>query len=456
MVFIAIFSTFVFVKNNSNVEITNEINNKSKKNNDLLTMNLEQTAGTGDYKIVTKSSWPTKGYKFNAELSKCEKGSELSWDDTKKAVIMQGSVSDKCYVYFDIWIPSIADYCTSGTDLATCVKNIGDQGTDISNIYIHDSSLVNGAGDNSYRYAGGNYELTDKGKLTGASTIPYEDEKKTSLIDFYCDGTKQFAGSWCASTKTSYYQIKGDTTEYQTYDDALSASLEKGYLTINEVCNYMCFGTNETFCPEINRYRIIGVIDGKVKVIKATSIGDMAWNTNGSNTWSTSSLNTYLNNDYINTFDDITKEKISQTTWKVGGTDGISLIHYNGLSEVYEYEFGTKAPEETYDAKIGLMYLSDYGFGAAPSTWAYKLIDFDSSLSDNVIGIYFWLHSDKISEWTISREGTSRFVNYVYISGSGHYDKASTKYGVRPVFYLNQNVNYVGGTGTSSDPIRIN
>lgn len=68
---------------------------------------------------------------------------------------------------------------------------------------------------------------------------------KTSLIDFYCDGTKQFAGSWCASTKTSYYQIKENTTEYQTYDD----------------------GTNETLCPEINRYRIFGVIDGKVKVI---------------------------------------------------------------------------------------------------------------------------------------------------------------------------------------------
>lgn len=57
--FIAILSTFVFVKNNSNVEITNEVNNKSKKNNDLLTMNLEQTAGAGDYKTVTQSEWPT-------------------------------------------------------------------------------------------------------------------------------------------------------------------------------------------------------------------------------------------------------------------------------------------------------------------------------------------------------------------------------------------------------------
>ena len=119
-----------------------------------ISMNFEQTAGAGDYKTVTQSSWPTKGYKFNAELSRCENGSEISWDDTKKAVIMQGNVSDKCYVYFDIWIPLIADYCSSGIDLATCVKNFGNQGPDISNIYIHNSSLDNGAGDNSYRYAG--------------------------------------------------------------------------------------------------------------------------------------------------------------------------------------------------------------------------------------------------------------------------------------------------------------
>ena len=95
MVFIAIFQHFVFVKNNSNFEITNEINNKSKKNNDLLTMNLEQTAGTGDYKTVTQSEWPTEGYEFNKELSKCENGSEISWDDTKKVVVVSGNLSDR-------------------------------------------------------------------------------------------------------------------------------------------------------------------------------------------------------------------------------------------------------------------------------------------------------------------------------------------------------------------------
>ena len=65
MVFLAIFSTIMLVVNKDNVEITNEVGNKSKKSNNLLTMNLEQTAGAGDYKTVTQSEWPTEGYKFN-------------------------------------------------------------------------------------------------------------------------------------------------------------------------------------------------------------------------------------------------------------------------------------------------------------------------------------------------------------------------------------------------------
>ena len=78
-----------------------EENIKFSKNAKSISMNLEQTAGAGDYKTVTQSNWPTEGYKFNKDLSRCENGSTLSWDDSKKAVVMNGNVSDKCYVYFD-------------------------------------------------------------------------------------------------------------------------------------------------------------------------------------------------------------------------------------------------------------------------------------------------------------------------------------------------------------------
>ena len=185
IILIILFIGFVAERINTNKTDVYEEQNKSsiKKNKNLLSMNLEQTAGAGDYKTVTQSKWPTEGYKFNTELSRCENGSEISWDDTKKAVIMQGNVSDKCYVYFDL-IPSmtLAEYVIS--------QYTGVQGE--NGIYYHNSSLENGAGDNSYRYAGGDYVLTDAGKATGAAEILAYNDDVTSLIDFYCGNTKHF------------------------------------------------------------------------------------------------------------------------------------------------------------------------------------------------------------------------------------------------------------------------
>ena len=59
----------------------------------------------GEYELATDTTWPTDGYTFNTELSKCENGSELSWNNDNNAVILKGNVSDKCYLYFDITKP---------------------------------------------------------------------------------------------------------------------------------------------------------------------------------------------------------------------------------------------------------------------------------------------------------------------------------------------------------------
>ena len=118
-----IFSYFNFFQVKKVYEI---VDKKEKIITKGLSMNLEQTAGAGDYKQVTQSNWPTKGYKFNKELSRCEKGSELSWDDTKKAVIMQGNVSDKCYVYFDKYSLSVVksfSYTATKTSLTITATN---------------------------------------------------------------------------------------------------------------------------------------------------------------------------------------------------------------------------------------------------------------------------------------------------------------------------------------------
>ena len=371
-------TSFNYFKTSNNY-VEDSVNNQTKITKGI-SMNLEQTVGAGDYKQVTQSNWPGDDYKFNAELSKCENGSTLSWDNTKNVVVFSGNVSDKCYVYFDIWIPpSIADYCSSGTDLATCVKNFGNQGPDISNIYIHNSSLTNGAGDNSYRYAGAS----------------------------------------------------------------------------DSVNNYICLGSDATTCPDANLFRIIGVFGDQTKVIRAKSVGKKQWHTSADNTWSSSSLNTYLNGEYLTSLGTL-KNKIATTTWKVGGN---TYANIKGVvpATAYQYEVGSSASSTTYGAKIGLMYITDYYYSASPSAWTLvgynssdATKDYRAATSTN------WLYLGSY-EWTISRYSDDVvFAFHVDSTGYVYFDLVSTSLGVRPSFNLLSSTTYVSGSGSMSDPVRVN
>ena len=128
---------------NKNIENT-DINIAKEYKNEL-SMMLETASGSGEYEKTTASEWPTEGYIFNSELSKCENGGELSWDDTKNVVLMTGNISDKCYVYFDaIQKAVINEIITSDITLSSMTITINaTKGTfDISKYYY---SIDNGA-----------------------------------------------------------------------------------------------------------------------------------------------------------------------------------------------------------------------------------------------------------------------------------------------------------------------
>ena len=85
--------TLVTYFKNTNTYVEDNSNSQTKITKGI-SMNLEQNAGAGDYKTVTQSEWPTEGYIFNVELSRCENGSILKWDATQKTVIVSGNLSD--------------------------------------------------------------------------------------------------------------------------------------------------------------------------------------------------------------------------------------------------------------------------------------------------------------------------------------------------------------------------
>ena len=109
--------------------------------------------------------------------------------------------------------------------------------------------------------------------------------------------------------------------------------------------------------------------------------------------------------------------------------------------------------------KIGLMYVSDYGFAASNSYWTTTLSGYSSATSSN----WLYLGSDE-GEWTISREeSTKPFVQSgvfrIYYNGGVSTFTIPTVGDInvhRPCFYLTSAITYVSGSGMSTDPIRIN
>ena len=414
---LCVVASIILVVKKSNSVYEEESKPKVVKHKSMLSMNLEQTAGAGDYKTVTQSKWPTEGYKFNAELSRCENGSTLSWDDTKKAVIVSGNLSDKCYVYFDIYQPTLAEYIKS--------QYTGTQGE--NNIYYHDSDLANGAGDNSYRYAGAN---PNNFVCFGSDTSPCPTDNLYRIIGVFGE---------------NYHGVTGKQ---------LVKLIKYDYMTTDEL------GTDGDYSQTYKEWGMDSTYKGTYG--DGERIGVYYWNYkatgSSTNTWSTSLLNkTNLNTNFINNIGTTWANKIATVTWKVGGNT------YANISDVvpattYQNEIvnpvttNTTDNATTYSAKIGLMYVSDYGFAASPDAWTLTMSSYNNTTAKNNNWMYMGLY-----EWTISRRADrSDRAFSVGSDGNVRGNGVNHSNGVRASFSLESSVSYVSGSGSMSDPIVIN
>ena len=314
-----------------------------------------------------------------------------------------------------------------------------------------------------------NYEgdQTENAKSTLSAKVMIQKELIPQVVSDVCTNGENLAT--CITTLAG--KSPASLTKIYHHDDTLeNGANDNSYRfagASDQVNNYVCFGTNTTPCPENNLYKIIGVFDNKVgdnqteqrvKLIKSKSVGIKQWNSTDDNTWSTSSLNTYLNNEFITTFDETTKGKIADTTWKVGGNTGAN-IKYQPAKTAYQNEIvspvTTNATDNatTYSAKVGLMYASDYGFAAAPSAWTANLNTYNGEAIKNVNWMYMGLY-----DWTISRNADNLSSAFCVVN-TGMVDSGYVggyAFGARPVFNLTSSVNYVSGSGTATDPILVN
>ena len=327
-----------------------------------------------------------------------------------------------------------------------------------NNIQSYYYSINNGnytsSSSNTYTFSGlssgTNYSIRVYVKDTnGVDSNVYTINAETESVTYICN-----TGTNLATCIKNQYTSQGSNGIYYHTSSLANSAADNSYRyagASEEVNNYVCFGSTASTCPSDNLYRIIGVFGNQVKLIKNTSIGNYYWSgssSNQSNTWSSSTLNTgTLNGAYLNGLSSTWQNKIATTTWKVGG---MVYSTPNTAKQYYNVEVGVNSSSTTYPAKIGLMYVSDYGFAASPDYWTTDLFDYEQSKSSN------WMNIN-INEWTISRySGLSNSAFRVYSAGNVTGFILIHSFGVRPVFYLTSSTTYVRGTGTESDPIRIN
>ena len=348
---------------------------------------------------------------------------------------LKGSKSFDIYLFLD---GDVADNSTMGKTfkagvavksyerekdilLADYVKSLytGTQGE--NGIYYHDANLTNGAGDNSYRYAGAS-DAVNNYVCFGSSTTPCPADNLYRIIGVFGDKVKLIKSDYATSALLG---ADGDYKEKYSQN----SSNYKG----NNLANIAAYTWNYKNNTTIN-------------------------NGYGSNTWSTSLLNkTNLNTNFITNIGADWAAKIDMTTWKVGGntwanigTQPAKTAYQNEIVSPVTTNSTDSATE--YSAKIGLMYASDYGFAAAPSAWTANLNTYNGEAIKNVNWMYMGLW-----EWTISRFADNSYIAFfVDRTGGVNYNVADNAYGVRPVFNLSSSVNYVSGSGTAADPILVN
>ena len=437
------------IEETNRIALIDNTNKVQRLSNRLAVSNLTYVESNSSSHTFTNLS-STKDYKVSAYVIDKKK---------MRSNTYEYNVYSGTYVY-----PSITNVTTTSNSNSITTTVTATKGTNnISKYYysIDNGSTFIESTSNSYIFSNvksGSYRIMVKVMDTNGK-----------YSNSYVVSEKIEAGQTLANYVISQYNgVQGNNNIYH-HDGTLENGINDGsyrYAGPSDTTNnYVCFGSNEETCPEDNLYRIIGVFDENVKLIKATMAGSDLLGTDGAfandnlyywssslnlmkNSWNTSLLNkTNLNVNYLKNINAPWKNKIIDKLWKIGGATTMQ-VYSNTPKVIYSYEIESVTNESF---KIGLINVSEYGLASIANSWGTTFIDYNSNSCQNN-----WLCMGE-EERTIminAGDGSSTFC----IVTNGHINECSTSDGitVRPTFYLNSDVAYKSGTGTMSDPILIN
>ena len=434
-----------------------------------------------------------------------------------------------------------SDY-TSGNNLSVTLYKKDNTYTIYGHIYIDISSISDGlsnSGALKYTVLEGTTKITS-GQLTGTTsgdTVPlavniplkttstkytvylwldenaedYMYAENTSIsATIRCEASmKPISANPYATTGDYFYKIyspntkvinNGITYNYDTTNSLMQdigGNLRYYGASPNNYIYFNCSDYSNQSSTTCETWRIIGVFDGKLKLIRGSQIGTYSWDNkntstgaednNGKNDWTDARLMKLLNPGYetettggslyynsgsgncyagqnnatkacdftvTGIKNNKTRGLISEETYSLLGWDN-SEVYSN---QMYEYEKSTGSVytgrPTSWIGKIALAYPSDYGYAANLGKCTKTLFYYsDSTCTSNnwmwsIMTSHNWLltpfSGDSGNVWNIRPSGyVYHYDNYPYVAS-----------GVTPVLYLNPEIG-VKGTGSSSAPYQI-
>lgn len=342
---------------------------------------------------------------------------------------------------------------------------------------------------------------SDSTLVTGTYTAPISLTKY--ITNLYANASK--------STVTNNSITYNYATSESLMNDRLwgtTSSLDGGNIRYYGASpkNYVYFNCETYPSTNCELWRIIGVFDGKIKLIRNGSIGSYSWDTSvarinsgfGIAEWSQADIMKVLNPNYDSDSvggslyynsksgncyngqnnatiscdftstgikNEITKKMIANFTWNFGMYSDSSDLYSN---QIYVKERGTNVfanPSDgitrtsTWNGKIALPHPSDYGY----ATDFLKCTDniFDVDETDKTF------YNCGANDWMLRVGGTTDYwllvpnnyhesgVNLAYVSGYLiNATKAFYAYGIIPTLYLKDQILH-SGDGSQSNPYQL-
>ena len=438
-----------------------------------------------------------------------------------------------------------SDY-TSGNNLSVTLYKKDNTYTIYGHIYLDISNIsanLSSSGALKYAVLEGTTKIAD-GELTGASSgnsvplavnIPLKTTSTKYTVYLWLDETEEnymsaenTSISATVRCEASMKPIKGTSygttgkyfyNKYTPNTKVINNGITYDYDTTNNLMqdiggnlrfygaspnNYIYFNCSDysnQSSSTCETWRIIGVFDGKVKIMRNNSIGNMAWSQNkntstgaetvyGKSDWTDARLMKLLNPGYESETtggslyynsgsgncyagdnnatkacdftttgikNDSTRNTISEDFWPTRGASG-NIDFYS--DQIYDREINGEdiyyGRPTTWQGKIALTSLSDYGYAVDFNKCAKKMGRYDDTCTSNN-----WINTIISSNYGWVLNYVSEFSSNIWVippeGGTGiHSAYYSPEYGgVTPVLYLSSDVKIKAGTGSSLIPYQL-